>query len=109
MLNESYNICILSTLLLLSCDDGKDSSGKKLSTPTSGEATIAVDESLQPVLDATVDSFHDNYPKAKVTPLYLAEGDVLRLFMDDSVQVAVIGRDLTQAEKDYFKNIKRPV
>jgi phosphate transport system substrate-binding protein len=108
MTNKLGLLCALLSVILLSCDGGNPN-GKKLSTATSGETTIAVDESLQPVLDATVDSFHDNYPNAKVTPLYLPEAEVVKLFMNDSVQVAVLGRDLTAEEKEYFKKIEHPV
>jgi phosphate transport system substrate-binding protein len=108
-MNRIINFCLLVSLFLFSCGGDTDSNGKKLSTATAGEATIAVDESLQPVISSSVDSFHDNYPGAKVSPLFLPETDAIKMLMNDSVQVAVLGRDLTDAEKDYFKKIKFPV
>jgi phosphate transport system substrate-binding protein len=107
-MNKILILSALISLLFLSCDGGSEN-GKKLSTPTSGETTIVADETLQPVISATVDSFHDNYSAAKITALYLPEGEAVKLFMEDSVQVAVLGRDLTPEEKDYFKKIELPV
>ena len=75
-------------------------------TPTSGEINISADQSLEPIVDAELQVFHGHYKHAKINPFYAGEGDAMDLLLKDSVRVAVVTRELTQEEKEYFKKIK---
>jgi phosphate transport system substrate-binding protein len=77
--------------------------GKPLDTPTSGEITIGVDESFQPLMMAEIDGFQISYKHAKVNAIYKPEGEVMQDLLKDSIRLAVISRDLTPEEREVFK------
>lgn len=103
-----YAWLICGSVLFASCNE-TDKKGRKLDTPTSGNITIAIDESVQPLFDLQLETFHALYKKAKINALYLPEGEAIKHFMNDSVKVVVSTRQLTDEEKDYFKQKKVPV
>lgn len=98
---------ILSVLFVIltmaACQSGTGSDGKQLSTPTSGEIKIAVDETLKPVIDAQLSVFGFDYPKAKVNPVFVPEGEAINMLLKDSVQLAIICRELNDKEKAFLK------
>ncbi len=87
---------------LSACED-YDKNGKILDTPTTGEITIGVDESFQPLLMAEIDGFAILYKRAKINARYQSEGEVLQNFLKDSFRLAVVSRELNEAEKAEFK------
>jgi phosphate transport system substrate-binding protein len=89
-------------IVLNSCDE-KTKDGKPLDTPTSGEITIGIDESFQPVMMAELDGFHLTYKHAKINAIYKPEGDIIQDLLRDSIRLAVISRELTEAEREVFK------
>jgi len=88
-------------LLLCSC---KHKAEKKAGsdTPTTGEISIAVDETFTPVIDAVLPVFHSVYKFAHVRARYLPEVDALNLLLKDSVRLAIASRPLSAREMDYF-------
>ncbi|RYD83667.1 MAG: phosphate ABC transporter substrate-binding protein, PhoT family [Sphingobacteriales bacterium] len=101
-------LLICSCVLFFSCNE-TDKNGKKLDTPTSGNISIAVDESVKPLCDLQLSTFHSLYKRAQINALYLPEGDAIKLFMNDSVKVVIATRELTEEETAYFKQKKTPV
>lgn len=93
---------------LSSCKN-KDKSGRVMDTPTKGELTIAVDESLKPLAESELNIFHSIYKYAKITPLYVSETEAYNLLMKDSVQFVLGTRKLTEAEHDYWKKRQHKV
>lgn len=83
-----------------------DKNGKVLSTTTSGDVKIAADETLLPVIDSQEQVFETIYPKADVQIKYLPESDVVNLFVNDSVQLIVLPRELNEQEMAVFKSKK---
>jgi phosphate transport system substrate-binding protein len=81
------------SIFLVSCG----SMGKKATneTPTRGNIKISVDESFQPVIDAEVYTFTHLYTSAHITPMFKPEYDVMNDFMNDSVNVIVTSKKLT--------------
>lgn len=73
-------------------------------TPTSGAISIAVDESLLPVIDAEVNAFEAIYRDAHITVYPVSEAEAIRLLMNDSVRLAVLTRPLNEEEKQHIKN-----
>lgn len=98
-------LCICNLLIVAGCRD-RDKDGRVLDTPTSGFVKIAIDESLRPLMDAELSVFEALYKRADIEPLYYSEADAIDALMNDSVKVAVVTRRFTQAEKDYFKDIR---
>ncbi len=96
---------IFSTVSMLgiSCAE-RDKSGKILDTITTGEITIAVEEGYKPVISSCIDVFDSIYRTAKINPRYTSEGEAVKLLINDSVQVVIIGRQLTAEENAYFQS-----
>lgn len=104
-MNKSFGtILVLGLLLLNSCKSESNETGKKPSTPTTGTVKIAVDETLRPIFEAEIKVFESDYPRADIQEVYMPEGDAINMLLNDSVQLAIVCRQLTQKEKDYIKN-----
>ncbi|MFN0215605.1 MAG: PstS family phosphate ABC transporter substrate-binding protein [Saprospiraceae bacterium] len=99
------NFLIFTTvsLIWISCAE-RDKSGKVLDTITTGEITIAVEEGYRPVIASCIDVFDSIYRTAKITPLYVSEGEAVNALINDSVQVIIIGRQLATKEIEYFQS-----
>ncbi len=90
---------IIVSVALGSCK-GKAS---KNSTPNSGTARIACDETLRPVFESEIDVFSSEYSGAKLLCSYHPENTAFKMLFSDSVQAIIVSRMLTTKEVDYFK------
>lgn len=90
-------------ILLVACNTKGD---KYTDTPTTGNISIGVDESFQPLMQAEVDAFMANYKYATINPLYKTEGEVVKLLLEDSVRLIVTTRQLSSQEKAFFDEKK---
>lgn len=77
--------------------------GPKLDTPTTGQITVAIDESYQPVFDAAITVFDSIYTRAAIFPAYAPMQTIVEDLLTDSVQVVVLPRELNESELAYFK------
>ncbi len=75
-------------------------------TPTTGKASIAVDETFQPIIEAELPVFHAIYKYATITPRYVPETAALNLLLRDSVRLAIVSRPLNSKEINYFHSKK---
>lgn len=103
---NKHNIAIallFSTIVVLlqSCGGSSQKSGD---TPTSGSATIYVDQTFQPIISQVIEVFEGIYSKAKLAPHYVSETDALNALLKDSTHIIVTSRKLTAKEVDYFKS-----
>lgn len=96
---------MLGALGLAGCNGGNKSSAA-IDTPTSGAISIGVDETFAPIIKSEVDTFQKLYPAAQIRAQYQPERDVMQAFLDDSIRLAVVSRQLTEAEKSRFKSIQ---
>ena len=94
----------LATFLTACRNKGKD--GQYLDSPTLGEISISVDESLYPVIDAEIPTFQALYPGTKINAHYVPENFAIEQLIHDSVRLAVITRTLTADELKYFEQQK---
>ncbi len=67
---------------------------------TTGEITIGVDETLQPLGRQMVNTFMDLYPDGSIHVKYRSEYALFQNLIEDSVRLILAGRDLTEAEKN---------
>lgn len=93
--------CSFVILAAISCKDKEE--GRE--TVLTGEATVAVDESILPIMQDQVEVFQDAY-KATINLKASSESEVVNALMQDSVQIAVLARDLSDTELGVFKNRK---
>jgi phosphate transport system substrate-binding protein len=96
---------ILLTVLAVACRE-RDKTGKILDTPTTGEITIAVDESLKPLFEAEVAGFHGLYQYAHINVKYVSEDSAVKDLLRDSVRLVVVTRKLHQEELYKFDSLK---
>ncbi len=98
---------ILFLLLNASCTD-RDRSGKVLDTTTSGTIKIAVDQSLQPLIQAEIEAFEGTYRDAHIQAVYTSEADAINSLLRDSVRLAIVTRRLTVDEQGVLDKVKIP-
>lgn len=89
---------ILAAICLLSCDPVKDT---REETGVKGEITIAVDQTLQPVMEQQMKVWDSSYPQGKIHTIYTSESDAFKKLFSDSVRLIVTTRDITEQEKQH--------
>ena len=100
-------ICSLALLAFAgaSCRE-RDKKGNILDQTTYGTITIAVDESLKPLIEAEIDTFEATYTEAHINVIYTNEEAAIRAMLQDSARMAIVTRSLTEEENAYLANQK---
>jgi len=96
----SLILCV--TFVIFSSCDGRKIT--RTDTPTSGIATIAVDECFAPVIQEQVDVFGALNQQALIVPIYTSESEAFNLFMKDSIRLIIAARELTPGETQIIKD-----
>jgi phosphate transport system substrate-binding protein len=65
----------------------------------SGTVYISCDESFKPAIDAQLQVFRNDYPKANIIVQYKPEADCLRDFLVDSIEMVIATRAYTPRER----------
>ncbi|MDR0872570.1 MAG: substrate-binding domain-containing protein [Prevotellaceae bacterium] len=103
-----HSICITAlAALFFSC--GSNTQQQNLSTLTSGQVTISVDESFEPIINQEIAVFENRYIEAEISAIYTPEVEAIDLLLKDSVQLAIATRKLTEAEKKKLLDEKKLV
>jgi phosphate transport system substrate-binding protein len=100
--NKTVLCLALFCLSLSACQQ----QGKVLSTPTSGEVKVVVDETLSLLIASHVSTFRSLYTKASVQATYRSEGLAFQDFLKDSASVIISARALNPQEQAFFKQLK---
>jgi phosphate transport system substrate-binding protein len=87
-------------LIFSGCDRKKIT---RTDTPTSGVATLASDDCYGNITQEEIDVFEALNQKAFLLPIYTSEKEAVELLLNDSVRLAILSRDLTEAEKQHIK------
>lgn len=88
-------LCLIAAAILPACKNrGKISKD----TFMTGAADFLIDESCAPIVDEEAYIFKAAYPEAKPRLLYKTENEVLKLLLNDSIQFAIMTRNLTPDE-----------
>ena len=99
---KNYVLCIVALgLVLHSCSPSSTPKDEK-ETVISGEVTILVDETFEPIVEDQLRVFENTYDRAKIHLYNAPENRVFHLLMSDSARVAVVSRPLTEEENDFF-------
>ncbi len=64
---------------------------------------FAADESLQPIIDEELDSFHDRSKRDSIHPLYISEQEAIEKLMNKEVLLVFTTRTLTPNEESTLK------
>ncbi len=89
--------------VLGSCREKPAPQAKGDDTFITGRAQFLVDESFEPIIEQEAYIFKALYPEAKPEFIYKTENDVMRLFLNDSIRVAILSRDLKPNELEVLK------
>lgn len=99
-------ICILLSLTLIVGLGGCRNSDAPTDTPTTGALTVAVDESLKPLIDAQCAAFHSIYKYADVSVIYGTEEEAFAALWQDSVRLIIVARNLDSSETAIFQKLE---
>lgn len=91
-------------LVLAACNVAQDKHAESI---TSGNLKIGIDESYSLMMDSQIFTYTQLNKYANILPTYAPEADIIDDLLKDSVQAAVIGRELNAEELAYFKSIQR--
>ena len=75
-------------------------------TLSSGKMVISVDETYKPIIEEQLRVFDSSYPNADITVHYKPETECIKDFMNDSVKLILITRELSADEKTVLGNKK---
>lgn len=100
---KKISYLIVAIAWLAGCAD-RDKSGKLLDTPTAGTISIAVDESLKPLVDAEIRAFEGIYRNAHINVNYTSEGEAMYALLKDSARLAIVTRRLVESEEKTLRN-----
>src|SRR6476661_8931801 len=91
-------------IVFLSCNRTPESRGEEYITY--GKASILADESLFPIVDDEHQVFINSYKRAKIDIIYKPINDVIKSFINDTINVAVLPRLLKPTEATFFEKRK---
>ncbi|NLO71686.1 MAG: phosphate ABC transporter substrate-binding protein [Porphyromonadaceae bacterium] len=94
-----FPILILIAGVMISCGQKKTSENQN--TMRSGYIKIAVDQTLQNVIQQEIDVFEGLYP-AIIEPIFTTEQEAIELLKLDTVRLAITARNFSAAELAYF-------
>jgi len=94
--NRINTFAALSLMIFVwaGCDE------QKSETPTKGNVTVLVSESVEPVLEAEQQKFQDLYPQAHVTLVPMTAREAIAHLFNDTTQLIVSSRPLNAEERD---------
>jgi phosphate transport system substrate-binding protein len=92
---------IFMILLLASCTGGTDR--KNTDTPTGGRIKVAADDSYRLLVEAERYTFETVYKYASIDTIFKPEAEVFNDFMNDSVPLIIVNRNLTEAQNEYLR------
>ena len=99
-------LIFFSFFIAQSCNQQKGSEDT-VDTPDSGTVKFVADESYQPIVAQEIDVFKRLNINAHPTIVYKPENEALKFLLNDSVNVALLARDLNAEERKFYasKNI----
>ena len=103
MINTRALVLICMSIIsvgLLSCDNtpSKDSVGI-----LTGRANVLVDETIAPLIEDQISVFESSYTNAELTMVPKPENEVINTLLKDSAQLAIMTRELSEKELNFFK------
>ncbi|GAB6012342.1 PstS family phosphate ABC transporter substrate-binding protein [Viscerimonas tarda] len=96
----TFVICLLC-VVLYSCSNGGKAT--RTDTYTSGFAVFVSDDCFAPIVEEEINVFEALTPDASLMALYTSEVEAVNMLLKDSVRLAILGRDLTEAERQGIK------
>jgi len=106
---KNSSVIVFSFLALLLLLNGCNSGIKKHDdTFITGKAQFVADESFSPILDQELYIFKYTNKEADPQMIYKTENEALKLFLSDSIRVAILARNLKPAELSLLRQRTLP-
>jgi phosphate transport system substrate-binding protein len=105
-MNSLSKVLALLLLVLLFACQQKTPESQGEENYTFGTAQILADESLFTIIDDEHQIFSNQYKRAQINMVYKPLKEVLDLFVNDSIAIAVLPRQLKATEAKYFEEKK---
>lgn len=99
---KKYLFLVLITMLACS----KKEKGTAEESIVKGEITVYVDETLTPIVEDQVLIFESRYENTKITIVSKSEAEVLNLLFEGKAKIAVLARNLSKKEQQFFEQKK---
>ena len=93
-----FFLCIAALFLIITCKQNVARTEKAIKPE---EATVLVDESIKPIVEALVQVFESKY-NAKISIIPKSEAEVIQALAKDTARIAVLTRTITKEEIAYF-------
>lgn len=101
---NAYLLVALTTVLTLTaCSGSSKTDRKEVHTILTGRLTVVVDESLGPIVEDQTAVFESTYVDADIMLRNEPEKRAVNLLLNDSINVAVLARKLTEEERAFFE------
>jgi len=100
------NICTAAAFSLVLASCGNNNVKQPTDTLSSGNITISVDETYKPIIQQELKVFDSSFPEAHINVQYKPESECIKDFMNDSVKLILITRDLSAEEKKVLESRK---
>ena len=97
-----FNSCFLLGIIVFASSCNYTPANER-DTPTQGKENICVDESYYILMSTQVFTFMSKYADATINERYIPEEEAIKALIDDSVDLAVISRELNPNEIAIFK------
>lgn len=95
-----YSIYLIGVALLVkSCTRAPSTESE---TVVTGKTTMLVDDTFEPIIEDQLAVFESSYKHAEITLINAPENRVFHLLMSDSAKVAIVTRELTEEENNFF-------
>lgn len=85
---------------------GEEKKNGPTDTLTSGTIKVSVDETYRPIIEDQLKVFDSSFPDATIQVSYKSESECIKDFLDDSVRLILVTRDLSADEKTFLEGKK---
>jgi phosphate transport system substrate-binding protein len=102
-LNKKKIIWVLLAALWWGCGSKKTTPEPETESISRGTIRISADEAFKPVIEAQIQVFQSEYPKAKVIAEYKNEAACLSDLDNDSIRMVIVTKGLNRDQEDNFK------
>ncbi|MBL7944019.1 MAG: substrate-binding domain-containing protein [Flavobacteriales bacterium] len=96
-----FFLFLMPALLVLACEP------TPMESRHSGAVDVGVDDSYGVMLQSQADTYMHFNPKGTIRLQTAPEGEIMKALLNDSIEAAVICRDLTTEERDIFLSRQR--
>jgi phosphate transport system substrate-binding protein len=99
-----FSLFIGTTFLVLASCNQNTKTDRANQGITDGKAVMLADESLFPIVDDEYQIFANNYKRAQINIQYKPQQELLKLFLNDSIDVAIMPRKLKANEAKFYED-----